>query len=531
MARFTSILTAAAVALAIGAGAGAAQAQKVLQRGNGAEPETLDVHKSSGVPEANIQADLFEGLVHFGPEGRPIAGVAEKWSLSADGTVYTFNLRANAKWSNGDPVTAEDFVYSFRRALDPKTASKYAFILFPIKNGEEVSRGQVPVEQIGARAVDARTLEVTLKSPTPYFLDMLAHHMGYPVHAKTVAAHGDRWTRPGNIVSNGAYMLVEWTPQSHIRARKNPHYWDAANAKIDEVVFHATEDRAAELKRFRAGELDIGYEAPIDQIGWMKANLKDEFRPTPYLGTYYFGLNLTKAPFKDNVKLRQALAMAIDRETLVDKITVAGEVPAYSWVAPGVGNDYKAQRFTWADLPQARKDEEARKLVVEAGFGPGKPLKIEILYNTNENHRRIAIAIAGMWKEKLGIDVELRNEEWKVYLASRDAKNFTAIRQGWIGDYNDANTFMELMKSDIGKQNSPGYASADYDRLVKQAERTTDLPARARMMEEAERIFLNDVPIIPIYHYVSKRYVKANVVGWVNNVMDMHPTRHLDLRR
>jgi oligopeptide transport system substrate-binding protein len=504
-----------------------------LQRGNGPEPQSLDVHKSSGVPEANLQVDLYEGLVHYGPKGEPVPGVAERWEISPDGLVYTFHLRGNAKWSNGDPVTAKDFVYSYRRAVDPATASKYAFILYPIRNAETINKGELKdLTQLGVTGRDGdRTLVITLKAPTPYFLGMLVHHMAFPVHQATVEKHGDRWTRPGNMVTNGAYMLAEWTPQSHIKLLKNPHYWDAKAAQIDEVIYHVTEDRAAELKRFRAGELDIAYEAPSDQVPWMKENLKGEFRPTPYLGTYYYAFNLTTPPFKANPKLRQALALAIDRDAIVNKISLAGEVPAYSWVAPGVGNEYPGQAASWAKMSQAERNELAKKLYAEAGFGPGKPLDLEILYNTNENHRRIAIGIAGMWKELLGVNASLRNEEWKVYLESRDEKKFQVIRQGWIGDYNDANTFLELMKSDIGKQNSPGYDSRVYDHAMREAEVTVDLKKRAALMQQAEAILLDDLPIIPIFHYVSKRSVKSHVKGWVDNVMDHHPTRYLSIVR
>ena len=521
-------LVALLAALLLGASPAYA-ANNTLQRGNGAEPETLDVHKSSGVPEANIQRDLFEGLVAEGADGSIVPGVAESWSLSEDGTVYTFRLRRNAKWSNGDPVTAHDFVFALTRGVDPAVGSDYAFILWPIANAEEITKGKVKeLEQLGVEAVDAHTLKVTLKAPTPYFIGLLTHHQAYPVHRKTLEQHRDKWTRAGNMVSNGAYRLAEWVPQSHVRLERNPHYWDAANVPIEAVVFHPTEDKSTELKRFRSGELDIAYDVPIDQIGWVEKNLADQFRNTAYLGTYYYALNLTKAPFRDKPGLRNALAMTIDREVLTGKVTKGGEIPAYAWVPPGV-NQYAGARVPWAGLSKAERLARAKKLYAEAGYSRDNPLRVQILYNTSDNHKRIAIAISGMWKQALGVQTELFNQEWKVYLTTRRAMQFEVLRAGWIGDYNDANTFLELLKGTVGTMNPAGYANAEYDVLMKKAETETDLEARAGLMQKAESILLTDLPIIPIYHYTTQHLVNPRVKGWVDNVMDVHPTRHLSL--
>jgi oligopeptide transport system substrate-binding protein len=523
-------LLAFVLGLATAAWPAAAADRQLLYRGNGAEPETLDIHHSTGMTEFELEVDLFEGLVQYGPAGEPVPGVADRWTVDDDGLTYRFHLRPDARWSNDDPVLADDFVYAFRRAVDPATASSYAFILFPIANAERITAGDGAPSSLGIAAPDPHSVVITLRAPTPYFLGLLTHHMAFPLHHQTLEAHGDRWTRPGNLVGNGAYRLARWVPQSEITLVRNEHYWDDAAVKLDEVVYVAGEDQSAALRRYRAGEIDVCYEAPIDQIDWIARNLKDEWHPAPFLGTYYYGLNLQAAPFKDAPKLRQALALAIDRDTLVARITRAGEKPAYSWVPPSIGNFYVQQLPDWASLPQPERDRRARALYQEAGYGPDRPLRFELLYNTSENHRRIAIAIAGMWKQVLGAEVSLRNEEWKVYLASRGAKAFQAIRQSWIGDYNDANTFLELFKSDIGDQNSEGYANPRFDALMKQAERTIDLAARARLMENAERILLDDQPLIPIYHYVSKRLVKPWVAGWVDNIVDVHPTRYLSVR-
>ena len=519
-----------AALLVLGSGAVAAPAgaaQSVLYRGNGAEPETLDPHHSTGMTEFELEVELFEGLVQYGPAGEPVPGVADRWTVSDDGLTYRFHLRPVARWSNGDPVVGDDFVYAFRRALDPATASSYAFILFPIANAEAITSGTAKPETLGIAAPDPHTVVITLKAPTPYFLGLLTHHMAFPLHRATVEANGDRWTRPGKLIGNGAYRLVRWVPQSEITLERNERYWDAGTVKIDRVVFVDTEDQGAALRRYRAGELDVTYSLPIEQVEWVSRHLADELHTTPLLATRYFAFNLELPLFRDNLKLREALDLAIDRPTLTAQVMRGGALPTDSWVPPGVGDRYAQQRPAWADQDQARRDRQAQLLYAEAGFGPAKPARFELLYSTGENQRRVAIAVAGMWHQVLGAEVSLRNEEWKVYLRSRAEKAFQVIYEGWIGDYNDANTFLELMKSDIGDQNSAGYANPAYDALMQRAERTVDLDTRAALMEQAERIMLADAPIIPLSNDVGRRLVKPWVSGWVDNVVDVHPTRYL----
>ena len=529
LARFARRWSIALLAALLLGAASAHAAGNTLQRGNGAEPETLDVHRSSGVPAANIQRDLFEGLVAEAADGSHIPGVAEIWTLSDDGKVYTFHLRKNAQWSNGDPVTAHDFAFALRRGVDPAVGSNYAFILWPIVNAEDITKGRIEeLDRLGVEAVDAHTLKVTLKAPTPYFIGLLTHHQAYPLHRKTLERHGDKWTRAGNLVSNGAYRLAEWVPQSHIRLERNAHYWDAANVRIEAVVFHPTEDESTEVKRFRSGELDVTDDVPTDQIAWVEKNLAEQFRNTAYLGTYYYALNLTRAPFRDRPGLRNALAMTIDREILTGKVTKGGEIPAYAWVPPGV-NRYAGAKVPWKGLSKAGRLARARELYAEAGYSREVPLKVQILYNTSDNHKRIAIAIAGMWKQALGVKTELFNQEWKVYLATRRARQFQVLRAGWIGDYNDANTFLELLKGDVGAMNPAGYVNPEYDAVMRKAEKETDLEVRAQLMQKAESLLLKDLPIIPIYHYTTQHLVSPRVKGWKDNVMDVHPTRHLSL--
>ncbi len=510
-------------------GAGPALAGGELHLGNGAEPESLDIHLSSGVAEANIQRDLFEGLIAEGPDASLIPGAAESWDISPDGTVYTFHLREDGRWSNGDPVTAHDFVYAFHRGLDPATAGSYAFILYPVKNAEAVVNGEmIALGNLGIKALDDRTLEITLNAPTAYFLDMLTHHMAYPLHRPSLEEHGSAWTRAGNLVGNGAFTLAEWVPQSHIKLVPNPHFHDAENVALDEVWYYPTEDEGQELQRYRADELDVSYDIPADQIEWIVENLNDEYRNFPYLGVYYYGLNTTAAPFADNVPLRQALSLAINREILTQSITRAGEIPAYSFVPPGVAY-YQQQTMDFEAWDQSARNDAARALYAEAGYGEDNPLEIEILYNTSDNHKKIAIAIGAMWKQLLGVEVTLRNEEWKVYLASRDEKAYQVVRSGWIGDYNDANTFLDLFLSDAGTMNSTGYSNPAYDALLKSAAMETDMVARQAMLEEAERIFLADAPVIPIYFYTTQHMIKPWVHGWVDNIKDVHPSRFLSV--
>jgi oligopeptide transport system substrate-binding protein len=307
---------------------------QVLHLGNGAEIQTLDPHRNQEVPGSNVSRDLFEGLINESPKGDPVAGGAESWTISPDGKTYVFTLRRNARWSNGEPVTAKDFVYGFRRSIDPATLSRYSFILSPIVNADEISAGKLAPAELGVRAVDDYTVEIRLTNPTPYFLGLLAHSSTYPLHRASVETHGDQFTRPGNLVSNGAFQLADWVVQSHIRVVRNTHYWDNEHTRLDEVWFYPTEDLSAELQRYRAGELDQTYWIPTGQIDWIRENLPDELIIAPYLGSYYYGFNLTRPPFKDNLNLRRALSLAVNRDVIVDQVLGAGQLSAYGWVPP-----------------------------------------------------------------------------------------------------------------------------------------------------------------------------------------------------
>jgi oligopeptide transport system substrate-binding protein len=506
----------------------AALAESVLRRGNGPEAETLDPHKAEGVPASNILRDLYEGLTSEAPDGRLIPGAASRWELSADGRIYTFHLRPEARWSNGDPLTAEDFASGLRRSVDPATGSNYSQILSPILNADAIIAGRLPAGQLGVRALDAHTLRIELKEPTPYFLGQLAHASSYPIHTASLREHGDQFARPGRLVSNGAYRLRDWVIQSHIELERNPHYWADAATRIDRVLFVTTEDLNSEFKRYRAGELDWTEQIPANQADWIRAHLADEFSVHPYLGVYYYGLNLTRPPFADNPKLRLALALAIDREVIARKVLASGEIPAYNWVPPGVEN-YTPALPDWAALTREQRLDQARRLYAEAGYSRERPLRVEIRYNTHEDHRRIAVVIAAMWKQWLGVDVRLLNEEWKVFLQNRRLKDKTqAFRAAWIGDYNDANTFLDLMHSAHGL-NDVGFADPRYDALLAAAGAELDPARRAALLRQAEALLLEVLPVIPVYFYVTKRLVKPWVKGWQGNIMDHHRTQYLYL--
>ncbi|MCZ0951291.1 MAG: peptide ABC transporter substrate-binding protein, partial [Rhodospirillaceae bacterium] len=456
--------------------------------------------------------------------GSVIGGAAQSWEISEDGKSYTFALRQDARWSNGDPVTADDFVYSLRRSLDPATLSRYTFILNPILNAEAVAAGELPVTEVGVKALDSHTLEIQLQNPTPYFLGLLTHSASYPVHPPSVEAHGDQYARPGNLVSNGAYQLGEWVVQSHIKLVRNPHYCDNDNTVIDEVWYYPTEDQTAELSRYRAGELDLTNTIPKRQLRWIRENLADELVIAPYLGAYYYGFNMTRPPFGGSSELRRALTLAVDREIITGQVTAAGEVPAYGWVPPV--QNYVGQQMPEAAWTQEQRNEEARRLYELAGYSAENPLRTQIIYNTQEDHRRIAVAIASMWKETLGVEVEILNQEWKVFLDTRRQKIDTEVyRGGWIGDYNDAYTFAELFQSD-GALNDSGYSNPEYDRLLAEASAEGDPQRRAELLQQAERIFLEDLPIMPLYFYVTARMVKPWVGGFTTNIMDHHRTRN-----
>jgi oligopeptide transport system substrate-binding protein len=507
---------------------GSAQAEMVYRRGESGDVATLDPQRTSSVPEADLLGDLFEGLTTYDAEGRIVPGVAESWTISDDGLVYLFKLRPT-KWSNGDALTARDFVFSFRRLLLPSTAAQYASLFSPIANADKVMKGEIDPSALGVRALDDSTLEITLAAPTPYFLGLLAHQTAVPVEESNIARDGENFTRAGKLVSNGAYRLIDYFPNDHAVLIKNENFHDAANVKIDREIFLPIEDRAAALLRFRAGEIDSYPDAPTEQIAFIRDKLKGELRLAPALGTYYFVFNTRKPPF-DDVRIRQALSMTVDREFLAEDIWGATMTPAYALVPPGVANYGAPVAPDWAKASAAEREKMAKALLQAAGFGPDKPLRIEIRYNSGENHRNTCVALADMWR-RVGVEATLVNADAKSHYALlQNGGDFDVARAGWIGDYSDPQNFLALAESDNVGLNYAHYDNAEYDALMRQAAGERDLDKRAAILAHAEALIARDQPMTPLLYYLSKNLVSPKVEGWRENVLDRHLTRYLSIK-
>lgn len=513
------------LALAAGTFYTPAFAETVFNRGNSADPESLDPHKTSTVYEAHILRDLFEGLVMQDKDANLIPGAAESWTVSDDGTVYTFKLRKGAVWSDGSPVTADDFVYSFRRLEDPATGAEYASMLYVVKNGEAVNTGKAKPEELGVRAVDPETFEVTLNSPTPYFLEMLTHQSSYPVSKAAIEKLGADWIKPGNLVSNGAYTLAEFIPNDHIKLVKNPKFHDADNVKIDTVNYIPTEDRSTAIKRFEAGELDTNDDIPTEQMADLKAKFGDQLRIGPYLGTYYYSIKTDKAPW-DNVELRNAISMAIDRDFLAEKVWQNSMLPGYSMVPPGI-DGYTSALAKFADMSQIDREDEAKKILEKLGYTPDKPLKMEIRYNTSENHKNTAVAIQEQLKP-LGVEVTLLNTDTKTHYSFLEQKgDYDVARAGWIADYKDPETFLGISRKASGN-NYSDFDNAKFEELMDKAAAAGGNPEeRMKDLSEAERVLIDEVGQIPLLYYSYKNLVSPKVHGFDENVMDIHPTRFI----
>jgi oligopeptide transport system substrate-binding protein len=514
--RYAHCLTLLVAVLWLGSATASAEGS-LLRRGNGPDIETLDPHKVRSVAAGNVVRDLYEGLVTEAPDGATIAGVAERWEISEDGLRYRFFLRDSARWSNGDAVTAVDFVAALQRSVDPKTASPSAQLLSPIAHAAEIMAGRQPISALAVQALDEHTLQIELQSPTPYFLALLANPAAYPVH-------GGRFALDTPLISNGAYQLTSWQLQSRVELRRNPHYWNNAATRIDRVQHIVTEDMNSELQRFRAGELDITEQVPAAQVAAMDPALRDQLRIADYLGVYYYGFNLSQPPF-DNRDLRRALNLAVDREVIVRKVLGSGERAAYGWLPPHIGGAASLQP-EWAGWSREQRLAEARRLYAQAGYSAQRPLQTEILYNTHDYHQKIAVVIAAMWKQFLGVQTRLHNEETQVFLQSRRDRRRTQIFRGsWVSDYDDASSFLDLLASN-NPRNDTGYVSARYDSLLAAAASQAGA-ARAAQLLEAQRQLLDDAPVIPIYFYVTKHLVSKRVSGWQDNPLDHHYTRDL----
>ena len=509
-----------------------------LHYGNGAEPQGIDPHLVTGVPESHIVRALFEGLAVKNPITlEPEPGVAERWEISPDGTVYTFFINPQAKWSNGEPVTASDYVWSWERALHPETGSLYAYMLFPVVNAEKFASGAIDdFAEVGIKSLDAQTLRISLNAPTPYFLQLMDHYSTFAVHPETVLKFGgmsDRftlWTRPENIVSNGAFTLKEWSLNRQIKVEKNPHYWDKSSVALEGVYFYPTENVVSEERMFRSEQLHVTQGIPLGKIPNYRAVQNSPYVQAPYLGTYYYLIN-TKKPPVDDVRVRKALSYSIDRDTLTRTVLRDTAIPAYSITPPDTLGYNPPKLFSF-------DPEQARALLAEAGYpdGQGWP-GLEITYNTNEDHRKIAVAVQQMWKDELGIDVSITNQEWKVYLNTVSQGEFQVARRGWIGDYVDANNFLDLFLANGGNNNT-GYANAEFDDIIlNQAPKAASREERYQLFFQAETMMMQEMPIIPFYTYTSKRLIHPSVSGIYPNIMDslnlkyvrLDPNQRLDL--
>ncbi|AHF06731.1 peptide ABC transporter substrate-binding protein [Desulfitobacterium metallireducens] len=476
----------------------------------GAEPKTLDPQMSNGIPEAIMEMALFEGITRLDQNNQPQNALAEDIKVSDDGLKYTIKLK-DSKFSNGDPVTANDFKASWMHALNPEAAAEYAYQLFYIKNGEAYNAKKVKAEDVGIKVVDDKNLEITLENPTPYFKALLAFPTYYPVDEKVVKATKDWNTKAETFVGNGPYKMQSWSHNDKMVLVKNDNYWDIKSVKITELTFNLVEDAKAALTAFEAGQLDGTDNIPVSDIERLRT--AGVLKTSPYLGTYYYRFNVTKKPFND-VKVRQALALAIDRKSLIDNVLKGGQTPAYAFTPGGIPDAQAGKEFRTVGGDYFKEDlAKAKQLLAEAGYPDGKGFpEVSILYNTNGNHNVLAQAIQDMWSKNLGIKVTLTGQEWKVYQQSEQSLQYDIARAGWIGDYIDPMTFMDMMVTD-GGNNQTGFSNAAYDKAIDIAKKSGDPTVRMQSMHDAEKILMNEMPVMPIYFYTNNFVSKDNVKG------------------
>ena len=505
--------------------------EKILHFGLGSEPQYLDPHLANSVSAHNVIIALIEGLVSEDPKTlKPVPGVAEKWDISEDGLVYTFHLRKNAKWSNGDAVTAHDFVYSYKRILNPELASQYASMLHGLKNAREYHEEGLSWDEakVGATAIDDYTLQLTLENPTPYFLELLNHYSWFPAHPPTIekfgafGKQGTAWTRPGNYVGNGPFTLSDHKVNSVIEVKKNPLYWDAQTVSLEGIRFYPIESADTEERAFHSGFLHLTQTVSPDRIDFLKENHPDLIHFESYLGTYFYRFNVEEPPF-DDVRVRLAFNLATDRQAIVEKVTKGGQLPARCFTPPGTGGFSPESRFRFD--PQKAKSL-IQEYLTEKGL-ESLP-KIELKYNTSEGHKKVAEALQGMWKNHLGAEIQLLNMEWKVFLSTIAKRDFSLARAGWIGDYVDANTFLHMWRTGDGHNNT-GWSSTRYDELLELAAQESDTQKRFSYFEECEKLIAENAPILPIYFYVHVTLRSPTVKGWHPTLLDHHPYKYVRL--
>ena len=531
--RYLSLLTVPQLILLFLTGCGGASTPddsglKVLHFGNGAEPQDLDAQAVTGVVEHHLLKAFAEGLVSEDPDLNIIPGVAQTWEVSESGLVYTFNLNPNAKWSNGETITAHDFVGTYKRMLTASIAAEYSYMLFHVVGAEDYLLGKIDdFSQTGFKALDEHTLELTLHQRTPFLLHAMNHYAWYPVPIKVIdqfgglERKGTTWTRPENFVGNGAFNLKSWQPNRKIIAERSATYWDAENVPLDEIHFYPIESIDTEERMFRTGQLHITNEVPLSKIKTYLEESPEMISIMPYNGVYFYRFNTTEPPF-DDVRVRKALAYAINREDLVEKVTLANETPAYHVVPPGLLT-YTSDHKLPANLV------EAKRLLAEAGYpnGEGFP-QADLIYNTSEKHRTIAEAIQQMWRKNLGINMGLYNQEWKVYLDAQDNLDFQIIRAGWIADYVDPHVFIDMWKTG-GGNNDTGWGNEEYDRLLSQALAAPNDEERFKVYNRMEKILIDEMPVLPIYHYTNSKLISPKVLGYKITPLDNFPWKFVDL--
>lgn len=504
-----------------------AAAENTLRRGNNAEPRSLDPHYIQAQYESVIVYDLITGLTVDGPDGVSIPAAAESWEISDDGLTWTFHLREH-NWSDGTPVTAEDFVYAWRRMMAPETAAPYASLLYIFENAQAVNTGALPPEELGARAIDDLTLELTLENPAPYLPELMSNFTTFPVPRHIVEAVGGDWTDPGNYVGNGPYTLTQWVPNDHITLEKNPGFYDAGSVAIDRVIYYPAADPDAGLRRFRAGELDMLDELPIAQIDWLRANIPEAIHIEPFLGIEYIPFNMSRPPF-DDVRVREALNLALDRDAITEQILRLGYAPAYAIVPPGTANYPGGSQMPFADQPMEERIVRAQRLMREAGYGPDTLLSTSLMVrSTAADARRVPAAIQQMWRA-IYVDLEIVQSDGAITAQRIQEGDFDMGLINWIADFNDARNFLFLLMADGSGKNYARYANPEFDRLIYASDAAADPAMRGGLMAEAESLALSEYPWIPVYYLVTRDLVAPYVEGWISNAEDVNRTQWLSL--
>ncbi|WP_456268206.1 peptide ABC transporter substrate-binding protein [Kushneria sp. AK178] len=498
-----------------------------LNVGISGDPASLDPARvTGGVWEEDVLRDIFEGLIAIDAQGQIIPGVATDWETSDDGKTYTFHLREDARWSDGEPVTAEDFVFALRYQVNPETASNYAHRLYPVVNAQAINAGEAEPDTLGVESRDdGRTLVIHLNEPAAYFLKTLVLPFGYPIPEHVVTDKGEQWSRPANIVVNGAFKPVRWVSSTELDTVKNPEFHDADSVTLDGVNYYPIEDKNAGISRFRAGELDILRDFPAARYQWLEEQLPEAVRITPSLGSYYYVFNLREGSPVADRRVREALSLAIRRDVISEKLLDGAVTPSHSLVPEGVSH-YTPAAQPGLDADMDTRMNRARELMADAGFGPDNPLDLTLRYNSGDEHQRIAVAVAAMWKP-LGVNVEMRNSEANVHYSELMQGDFQVARAAWISSYDDAQNFLQLLSAETN--NYGDYDDADYRQLIQQSDRELDGDARRDMMQRAEKMALADYPLAPIYTYAARNLVNPAIDGWDNNALDMHASRWISV--